>query len=505
MLPFRQVFLISWAVLSASASNSIQATDYLCSSASKDSDSIPAALRSETPLIKFAQVADANSLRRYQVIEYRNGVLLKSLGNQPSLAGLTRKGGNIQNFPNLPPLDMEKIELPPGTIALQEEVLSQQISPGLLDTFPLHPQNQNLDKALLAFGPRTDITSHTINTPDTTTQLRESMKIPATAGAAKTLLDYYSKPELSTCTQSITSDYVVARSALKGTGIKSVQEISRQYLTDKKSLYAQYNDTDFQKIIETYISSLKAMVLNCYIPAENSPFAQKHALLTKMGEIAWGKNAACTGLSVGSPIYVLTARHCFENLSNHSDMWFRPAMSKDRYQICAISQSNALTEDKLNDLSQDQVLVRIAPGLKDPGELNVLLRSALHSMTDQKAGVSNSPTLLTQISYMPLANLLFPKTFPSGFVQGKAELCAAKVKDTGCFSHLCSAESGGSGSALFVNDESKLTLAGTHIGQSENDPAAKVCEEGFGLNVATYINKKLLEPFPKTVRFIESQ
>jgi V8-like Glu-specific endopeptidase len=286
------------------------------------------------------------------------------------------------------------------------------------------------------------------------------------------------------------------------------QQIARQYLADKKSFYERHQGKNFQQLTEAYVGALKALVQNCYVAAESSSFAKQHSLLDRMGQINWGQDAACTGLSVGSATYVLTARHCFEKLPNQSDLWFKPAMSNDRYQICAISQSNALTADKTSDISQDQVLVRIAPGLKEPGELKVMLKSALRSIDDQKAGDSSAPTLLTQISYMPLANMLFPTTFPSGFVQGKAELCAAKQKDQGCFSHLCSTESGGSGSALFVTSEPVLTLAGTHIGESETEFGSKTsnnCEESFNLNVATYINKNFLEFFPKTVSFIGNQ
>jgi hypothetical protein len=182
MFPLRQGSLIFGTMLASFLSNSVQATDYLCRN--DQASAIPAGLSSETPLVKFTQVAVANDLKRYQIVKQQNGVLFRSMGDHPSLVGLTRKNTSIQygSTSILPAQD--EIKLPPGTLTYWNNSSSEQTLPQLTGRNPVNIQNENIDSALLAFGPGRDITSHTINTPDSKVQLQTSIK-PPVAGPAK--------------------------------------------------------------------------------------------------------------------------------------------------------------------------------------------------------------------------------------------------------------------------------------------------------------------------------
>jgi len=500
MFPFRQVFLISWATFTFSSSNTVHATDFTCRNSTAELAAIPVGLASETPLVKFSNVSDASTDKQYQVIRYFNGVLYKSMGDQPSIASVNHRTMDIRNELSAKNSNESNfIKLPSDTIGYWND--KHPVSSPPLSGERVSPTILGIERSaqLIAFNFRHDVTSRTISTDDSETQITESMSPSPKGGNAKDLIDRYRNKNLSACTPEITNAYQKQRIALKGTGIGLPQELARLYLNNRNEFNRQHSEKTVQELTAKYIDSFKQLIDNCYTAAEQSSFVKDHSLMSRLGRITWADNDACTGMLVGKGTYVLTARHCFKEINSHSDLWFRPATSQDRYQVCAIGQANALSEDKLKDVAQDQVIVRIAPGLKDPAAISVLLKSSLRSMVEEKNGDTTAPTLLTQISYMPLANTVSPNRFPSGYVQGKSGVCAAKEKNKGCFSHFCSMESGGSGSALFVANQKDLTLAGTHIGDSDK---TNNCEESFVLNVATYINKALLQPFSNAVKFI---
>ncbi|WP_150750749.1 trypsin-like serine peptidase [Pseudomonas fluorescens] len=501
MRPHRQVFLYAGMFLAICTANNLYARDYLCHNDAAELADRPAGLTSETPLVQIAKVPSASGTQQYQVVQQFNGTVYKSMGNQPSLVALPR-GPKQTSFTRHHSFTSEggTVQLPSGVIGYWKDLSSDESFNLPKNKIPSDELEAQTQGELLALFKRNDFTSHTISTEDTKSQLKTSMSTPAVGNAAE-LINRYKSNELSSCNQRVTDEYREQRIALSSMEIGNVQAIARMYLSDREAFLNRYTEKEVRQVTEKYVSALKSLLDNCYTPAEQSAFVKQHSLMNRLGKIMWSDDNLCTGLSVGSGTYVLTARHCFKNLPNDSDVWFQAAMSQDRFQVCAISQKDALTEDKVKDVGQDQVLVRIAPGLKSPSAINVLQKSALRTMTDQKNGDSAAPTLLTQISHMPLANSLDPEKYPSGFVEGKGTKCAAKAKSEGCFSHVCSMEGGGSGSALFVSGTPVLTLAATHIGESNT---SSLCDESYSLNIATYINKAFLSPFKNSVNFIET-
>jgi hypothetical protein len=254
-------------------------------------------------------------------------------------------------------------------------------------------------------------------------------------------------------------------------------------------------------VMKEYIAATKSMLSSCYTPVEDSEFgARNKSIFNQLGSLTSGIDSHCTGLLVGSGQYILTARHCFFKDSSAqlldksvtSDMWFRPISSKDRFQACAISNAGREILTKSTYARSDQILVRIAKGATKPSQLHYVSQADLKSIADYSPGATDAPTLLVQISEFPLAKLLEPTKFSSGFVLTSVGICAATTKDDGCFVHMCRAIGGGSGSALFVANANELKLVGTHIGGASSNYSD--CKKGAltNLNVGTYPNQDLM-------------
>jgi V8-like Glu-specific endopeptidase len=110
------------------------------------------------------------------------------------------------------------------------------------------------------------------------------------------------------------------------------------------------------------------------------------------------------------------------------------------------------------------VLVRLAPTGIQVKPVKVARLAELATTDEEKAGNHNAPTLLQSVSYFPLAKYALPKKFETGYVVPQMEVCAAVSKTDACFSHICSAVPGGSGSPIFASDAQGIVLVGTHIG-----------------------------------------
>lgn len=259
------------------------------------------------------------------------------------------------------------------------------------------------------------------------------------------------------------------------------------------NLPSELTSSQKKKILD-FIDATREVLTSCYIPAEESKFAQSHAILKSIGTIYDGINPICTALLVGSQGRILTARHCFDSLSqrnlkeSQSSLWFQPAYENNTYQICSILEKNALSKD-LKLAKDDQVIARIAPGNFSPTAITIPPPETIK--TPNSSSPEIKPTPLVQISHFPLSSLILPERFKSGFVQSINPSCIIISKESGCFSHTCSATPGGSGAAIFISQPKTLALAGTHIGDSPDNYSDCRLPHDFQMNGGTFINDKV--------------
>lgn len=238
------------------------------------------------------------------------------------------------------------------------------------------------------------------------------------------------------------------------------------------------------------VNTAKALVDNCYRTMSLSDldnagtFSGQHHLSARLGVLLQGKAPVCTALLVGNGARILTARHCFTEKTDTqlADLWFEPANGSGRQQVCSIEEPNALSDD-FTTIASDQVVARIAQGLTAPEPISLLPPAKLRDLT---AATKATPdiTLLVTYSFVPAAKLLYPAS--TGFVQGKANVCAANTRQAGCFTDLCRSVQGGSGSPIFdgtSTGDAKLTLVGTHVAAGSTSDCRQVIGDS---NVAAY-------------------
>jgi V8-like Glu-specific endopeptidase len=242
-------------------------------------------------------------------------------------------------------------------------------------------------------------------------------------------------------------------------------------------------------IVGDYISKAQAVLKNCYSAAEKSAFVKDHRLLERLGTITNG-DAVCTAFGFGGDRHLLTARHCFTDKRGlpsveRGQIFFSPAGSEEKYQVCSVLGNDALGIAQTAILSRDQVVVTVAP-MKKKFPITVMFKSS--ELVAVSSARKSNATRLAQISYFPLASLLLPHEFPSGFVTN--ESCVPLKTSSSCFSHLCSTVKGGSGSPIFSADSPRLELIGTHIGFLEENKDA-CTQVGGPVNAAAYPQQEL--------------
>lgn len=276
----------------------------------------------------------------------------------------------------------------------------------------------------------------------------------------------------TTCSAKITTDWYESNEQIVSLTSAPTPQLIRDYLHSPEQFRSK-NSAAMVSAVSRHIGRTEALLDNCFRPLEDSPFEKRTKVLGRIGKVIVGSEPVCTAILVGTSQYILTARHCFSKLPattlENEKLWFQPAISADRYQICAVAEPEALDAGKTADISLDQVLVRIAATAVVPLPVDILPASRLLSTSDENKGNITAPTLLTTVSFFPLATLVRPQIYKSGFVQDSAEVCAAIRTQAGCFSHVCNAVDGGSGAPIFLSDAQTLTLAGTYVGSSNEN------------------------------------
>lgn len=259
------------------------------------------------------------------------------------------------------------------------------------------------------------------------------------------------------------------------------------------------HDNQAKKSSERDLAVAK-MIGRCYrllMPEEFSrseSFVGRHHLGSRLGSIQLDDKGICTALLVGDGKHILTARHCFFATtralpaSTLRHLYFTPAVGTKSYQLCAISEPNALTPALVEDVASDQVVVRIAPGLKAPEQPSLPPSDSLHAI-EPRAKDAPDITLLVIYSYMPAAKAIFPDS--TGFVVGRTDKCAAVRSMSGCFVDFCRAVHGGSGAPVFdvTDPSSPLTLIGTHTGSGAGSKNCVTPQENY--NISAYIRPDL--------------
>jgi len=393
------------------------------------------------------------------------------------------------------PTDTRRL-LSPNTVVLE---VGQMTTPGFSKSFKslsgMIPMNlkfsidQGVDGAARAsYVDRPGKPSPFKTMPDEKIQ-EEIGRIIADKKSADKLADLL-KSQGGQCTTKITSKYRLAYNAISG---PDMFRFAKQLLDDEQSFKKNHPGISVDKY-KAFIQSAGSLLDSCYLPAEGAQFSNDHKLFDLIGSIYTDQLPICSGLIFNKGNHVLTARHCFEFVShvelqrNSRDrLWFKKAGGEDEYQICAILEKDALDRTKFEKASDDQVMVRIAAPITNAPNIAVISSDAIKVPSGDEGG-PDTPTQLIQISLFPLASLIRPTTFKTGFVQGSNPSCVALSKEQGCFGHSCSAIPGGSGASIFLAKATTLSLVGTHIGDSQSKSDCKIPGQRQ-VNVAAYINR----------------
>lgn len=266
----------------------------------------------------------------------------------------------------------------------------------------------------------------------------------------------------------------------------SHEQLARDYNVDAAK-FMQEHGVDITTALAGYTATTRELLDACFKPAENTTFIKNTNVLKQMGRITYAMDSECTATLIGDHRYIITARHCFskaaQDPASAKHMWFIPYLSSDRFQVCSVAEKNALATEKFESISYDQVLVRVAPTGVPLASVKTISNQEIKTTADEKKGDRAAPLLLASVSYFPLAPIVSPEKFASGYVVPQTEICAAIAKDKSCFAHICSAVGGGSGSPIFVESGAKIVLAGTHVGGS-TDTVGACQQSGAQINAA---------------------
>jgi V8-like Glu-specific endopeptidase len=270
----------------------------------------------------------------------------------------------------------------------------------------------------------------------------------------------------------------------------SHEQLARDYNLDAEQFMIKHG-VDVTTALAGYTAATRDLLDACFKPAESTAFIKNTNVLKQMGRITYAMDSECTATLIGDPRYIITARHCFSTAAKDpasaKHMWFIPYLSSDRFQVCSIAEKNALATEKFESINYDQVLVRVAPTGLPLAPIRAISNQEIKTTADEKKGDRAAPLLLASVSYFPLAPIVSPDKFSSGYVVPQTEICAAIAKDKSCFAHICSAIGGGSGSPIFVESGAKIVLAGTHVGGS-TDTVGACQQSGAQINAAASIH-----------------
>ncbi|HRO57475.1 MAG TPA: hypothetical protein PLO26_12010 [Nitrosomonas europaea] len=238
--------------------------------------------------------------------------------------------------------------------------------------------------------------------------------------------------------------------------------------------------------IKPFITTQTQILQSCFLPIEESEFAQKHGVVSHLAILKYGTEPFCTATISETGKYVLTARHCIADViakSSNPELWISTAGSSDRYRICSVMEADPFDEPKLTELSDDQIVLRIADGLPPPS-------SKLITADILRLKAIDIPLIM--ISLFPYAEV-FDKRYKLGLAQSQGPGCFIDKAMDGCFTHMCTSVLGASGAPLFVYTNDKLVLAGTHVGYRQNG-SSDLCKVSpiLGTNTATYIKSSNL-------------
>lgn len=257
-----------------------------------------------------------------------------------------------------------------------------------------------------------------------------------------------------------------------------------RFIEQKKLGVDIFVDPQKSKAFSDFENAYRAVVTNCFIPAESDPFFKNSGLASRVGIIGSNESNFCTGTLLNDD-HALTALHCFYNRKDGrpvnrtaEKIWL--ITGSDRREICQSQLRKSFNKTILS--YEDRIILKVAPANKTLPKLQKL--SSLSDIETNPIS-ETSPTRLKLFGYMFIASKLMPDQFKSGLVSFNSPGCYVLVKDSTCFIHLCGSTPGSSGAAMFTGNENAPQIVGVHIGsQSQND----ICRTKLGLIEANYAN-----------------
>lgn len=455
--------------------------DMSCRRGGPPTGSLPPSLTVETDLMSTGALADADKINHPSPGYF--GLVGRNLSASPSsLSALASTGG----FPMMGSFKGNSLPSRFGRIPLENEKPTINVAGHLEDEL------RNILKQNETHGMTIAPSVFAGNMKNWPTILK---------GNAKTLKDAINSPKAADCSSWIVSSYQTEENNLKAISPNEDYESETKRYLDNQEMYKIVSGDKFEKV-RRYVAALKKLLDSCYAPAEESAFVAEKSLLSRLGVIMLGERAICTGLLMGDGTYVLTARHCLLEASTNkalarnslSDLWFRVSDGTDRHQVCAAVGKDIL-DNTIYTTKTDQVLLRISSGLPKQEKIQTVGKIALRAVGDDISN-EDAPTLLVQISFLPLAKSIGPDKYKSGMVESTSQYCAVIATDTGCFVNTCSGLKGGSGAALFVAKNGPvIKLAGTFIGRGATNASDCTNERATYYNTAAYVNETLIAPF----------
>jgi hypothetical protein len=461
-----------------------EATDFRCTDTAASLASLPPELRQETSMVSISQLATlttpqvdtvASNTRpnfsrirmirqpdEFQEAAGRDGGVRASVEER---LVLRNKFNPLGEGVRTPPKFRDDKPPIPDTPQDPEFVLPSHLRkvPGMR----IDSRVVDRDTALVAAGLNQESTSQNLNT------LKNAFQ------------------QFSSCDATVVGDWEELDETIDARRFpQSPEALARAFYENKEKFIKDHEARDVATFT-AYLAATRTLLERCFSPAEQGDFEARHHALKQIGRLTYGNSAECTATIIGDGQYVITARHCFRPLIRSPnlavDIWFKPSSSEHRYAVCAIADTDALLPNKISSAESDQVLVRVAPTGIKPQPVKIAVLDDIMTTADGKMGKNAAPTLLASVSYFPLAPVVYPDKFRSGYVSATS-VCAATAKGPSCFSHICSAVAGGSGSPIFEAAASGITLVGTHVGGSAD--VGQSCQQARGVqtNTAAAIN-----------------
>ncbi|SDC47019.1 trypsin-like serine protease [Paraburkholderia lycopersici] len=317
-------------------------------------------------------------------------------------------------------------------------------------------------------------------------------------------------PDAQDCTQDVffdTNDALGELGQAYGGENQNVVEQNtewRKYLANPRA----YGDSKKAALFDKATTATKSLLTKCYKPASSSPAYEQLEIPKRLGFIVLDDRRVCEALLLSSD-HILTARHCWYSTTDDKPRaeylkgtayFEQSGNTAKRHQICAAETKLKGTSQSLQSMSEEQVVMRIAPVSEDVTALEVMGADEIKPFPTSSSPPPNTPlTSAVVFTWIDNAQALNP-AFANDLAVGTVP-CFVIAYDASqrCFTNMCMTYEGTSGGPVFAkNPSGKWKLLGVHLGAAKPDDAVyPVCTSNGTkrVNAGLMPNMSLLAKF----------